>query len=194
MAGDGKQANRCRAPWLWARNGLSRSAHVSESRRTSIHNDTTRGYRDHGFKSEHPFARANRIRTKRHSNPLSAWSKCRPIIRREQMPLALLACGSIRSLCTRPWYGRAFAWRPMQHRTRRRTSARGEPPHAIRCPIRRLHENADTASFYSAPASHKRRKAPAHSTFDFGCGFRVETDTAQKDGSFPCTSPPCAQP
>ncbi len=77
----------------------------------------------------------------------------------------------------------------MRHGTRRRTSARGEPPHAIRCPIRRLHGNADAANFYSAPASHKRRKAPAHSTFDFGCGFRVETDTAQKDGSFPRTSP-----
>lgn len=80
MAGDGKQANRCRAPWLWARNGLSRRAHVSESRRTSVHHDTARGYRDHGFKSEHPFARANRIRTKRHSNPLSTWSKCHPIV------------------------------------------------------------------------------------------------------------------
>ena len=82
----------------------------------------------------------------------------------------------------------------MQHGTRRRTSARGEPPHAIRCPIRRLRGNADAANFYSAPAPHKRRKAPAHSTFDFGCGFRVETDTAQKDGSLPHTSPPCAQP
>lgn len=80
MAGDGKQANCCRAPWLWARNGLSRSAHVSESRRTSVHHDTARGYRDHGLKSEHPFARANRIRTKRHSNPLSTWSKCHPIV------------------------------------------------------------------------------------------------------------------
>lgn len=80
MAGDGKQANRCRAPWLWARNGLSRSAHVSESRRTSVHHDTARGYRDHGFKSEHPFTRANRIRTKRHSNPLSTWSKYHPIV------------------------------------------------------------------------------------------------------------------
>lgn len=80
MAGDGKQANRCRAPWLWARNGLSRRAHVSESRRTSVHHDTARGYRDHGLKSEHPFARANRIRTKRHSNPLSTWSKCHPIV------------------------------------------------------------------------------------------------------------------
>lgn len=80
MAGDGKQANRCRAPWLWARNGLSRSAQVSESRRTSVHHDTARGYRDHGFKCELPFARANRICTKRHSNPLSAWSKCHPIV------------------------------------------------------------------------------------------------------------------
>ena len=80
MAGDGKQANRCRAPWLWARNGLSRRAHVSESRRTSVHHDTARGYRNHGLKSEHPFARANRIRTKRHSNPLSTWSKCHPIV------------------------------------------------------------------------------------------------------------------
>lgn len=68
----------------------------------------------------------------------------------------------------------------MQHETRRRTSARGEPPHAIRCPIRRLRGNADAANFYSAPAPHKRRKPPAHSTSDFGCGFRVETDTAQK--------------
>ena len=80
MVGDGKQANCCRAPWLWARNGLSRSAHVSESRRTSVHHDTARGYRDHGLKSEHPFARANRIRTKRHSNPLSTWSKYHPIV------------------------------------------------------------------------------------------------------------------
>lgn len=48
----------------------------------------------------------------------------------------------------------------MQHGTRRRTSARGEPPHAIRCPIRRLRGNADAANFYSAPAPHKRRKAP----------------------------------
>ena len=80
MAGDGKQANRCRAPWLWARNGLSRSTNVSESRRTSVHHDTARSYRDHGLKSEHPFARANRIRTKRHSNPLSTWSKCHPIV------------------------------------------------------------------------------------------------------------------
>lgn len=54
------------------------------------------------------------------------------------------------------------------------------PPHAIRCPIRRLRGNADAASFYSVPTPHKRRKAPAHSTSDFGCGFRVETGTAQK--------------
>ena len=81
MAGDGKQANRCRAPWLWARNGLSRRALVSESRRTSVHHDTARGYRDHGFRERTPsFARANRIRTKRHSNPLSTWSKCHPIV------------------------------------------------------------------------------------------------------------------
>lgn len=77
----------------------------------------------------------------------------------------------------------------MQHGTRRRTSARGEPPHAIQCPIRRLRGNADAANFYSAPAPHKRRKPPAHSTSDFGRGSRVETDTAQKDGSFPRTSP-----
>lgn len=78
----------------------------------------------------------------------------------------------------------------MQHGTRRRTSARGDPPpHAIRCPIRRLRGNADAASFYSVPTPHKRRKAPAHSTSDFGCGFQVETDTAQKGGSFPRTCP-----
>lgn len=68
----------------------------------------------------------------------------------------------------------------MRHGTRRRTSARGEPPHAIRCPIRRLRGNANTANFYSAPAPHRRRKSPAHSTSDFGRGFQVETETAQK--------------
>lgn len=36
------------------------------------------------------------------------------------------------------------------------------PPHAIRCPIRRLHGNADAANFYSVPAPHKRRELPAH--------------------------------
>ena len=75
MAGNGKQANRCRAPWLWARDGLSRSAHVGESRRASIHHDAARGYRNHSFECEHPFARANRICTKCNSNPLSTWSK-----------------------------------------------------------------------------------------------------------------------
>lgn len=44
------------------------------------------------------------------------------------------------------------------------------------------------------PGTAQKAGGPAHSTFDFGCGFRVETDTAQKDGSLPHTSPPCAQP
>lgn len=70
----------------------------------------------------------------------------------------------------------------------------GRAPACVRWQIRRLHGNADAANFYSVPAPHKRRKPPAHSTSDFGRGFRVETDTAQKDGSFPRTSPPCAQP
>lgn len=81
VAGNGKQANRCRAPWLWARNGLSRSAHVGESGRASIHHDAARGYRDHSFEGERPFARANRICTKCHSNPLSTWPKHHLIVR-----------------------------------------------------------------------------------------------------------------
>ena len=35
----------------------------------------------------------------------------------------------------------------------------GDPPHAIRCPIRSLRGNADAANFYSAPASHKKTEA-----------------------------------
>ena len=108
MAGDGKQANCCRAPWLWARNGLSRSAHVSESRRTSVHHDTARGYRDH-----------SRVNTPSPAQTVSVQNAIAvPFLRgqsatrssaRKQMPFALLACGSMRALCTRPWYGRAFA-------------------------------------------------------------------------------------
>lgn len=30
------------------------------------------------------------------------------------------------------------------------------------------------------PGTAQKAGGPAHSTFDFGCGFRVETDTAQK--------------
>lgn len=70
MARNGKQAYRCRTSRLWTRDGLSRSAHVSEGGRASVHHDTARSYRDHCFKGEHPFAYANRICTKRHSNPL----------------------------------------------------------------------------------------------------------------------------
>lgn len=32
------------------------------------------------------------------------------------------------------------------------------------------------------PGTAQKAGGPAHSTFDFGCGFRVETDTAQKGG------------
>ena len=70
MARNGKQAYRCRTSRLWTRDGLSRSAHVSEGGRASVYHDTARSYRDHCFKGEHPFAYANRICTKRHSNPL----------------------------------------------------------------------------------------------------------------------------
>ena len=70
MARNGKQAYRCRTSRLWTRDGLSRSTHVSKGGRASVHNDTARSYRDHCFKGEHPFAYANRICTKRHSNPL----------------------------------------------------------------------------------------------------------------------------
>lgn len=70
MARNGKQAYRCRTSRLWTRDGLSRSAHVSEGGRASVHHDTARSYRDHGFKGERPFACANRICTKCHSNPL----------------------------------------------------------------------------------------------------------------------------
>ena len=80
MARNGKQAYRCRTSRLWTRDGLSRSAHVSEGGRASVHHDTARSYRDHCFKGEHPFAYANRICTKRHSNPLFYVAKHRLIV------------------------------------------------------------------------------------------------------------------
>ena len=113
MAGNGKQANRCRTPWLWARDDLGRSAHVGESRRASIHHDAARGYRDHGFKGEHPFARANRICTKCHSNPLSTWSKHHLIVCSGQTPLVSL--------------------RATQCALRARVSGMGEPLRVVRC-------------------------------------------------------------
>ena len=128
VAGNGKQANRCRAPWLWARNGLSRSAHVGESRRASIYHDAARGYRDHSFKGEYPFARTNLICTKRHSNPLSTWPKRRLIVC-SGADAASLPCvrPDTRSIHAPPVWA-SPAWRPMQHGARRLTSAWGEPP------------------------------------------------------------------
>lgn len=80
MARNGKQAYRCRTSRLWTRDGLSRSTHVGEGGRASVHHDTARSYRDHCFKGEHPFAYANRICTKRHSNPLFYVAKHRLIV------------------------------------------------------------------------------------------------------------------
>ena len=187
MAGDGKQANRCRAPWLWARNGLSRSAHVSESMRTSLHHDTARGYRDHGLKSERPFARANRIRTKRHSNPLSTWSKCHPIVCSEtdavSSPCVRLNTRSMHtplvwtSLCMTSdatWDTKAYfgSGRP----PRMRSDVQFAACAGMRMPqasILSRHRTKDgrlprtqlpisVAVFESKPAPHKRRKLPAH--------------------------------
>ena len=75
MTRNGKQAYRCRTPGFWTRDGLSRGAHVSEGGRASVHYDTARSYRDHGFEGERPFACANRICTKCHSNPLFYMAK-----------------------------------------------------------------------------------------------------------------------
>lgn len=80
MARNGKQAYRCRTSRLWTRDGLSRSTHVGEGGRTSVHHDTARSYRDHCFKGERPFACANCICTKRHSNPLFYVAKHHPIV------------------------------------------------------------------------------------------------------------------
>ena len=80
MARNGKQAYRCRTSRLWTWDGLSRSAHVSESGRASVHHDTARSHRNHGFKGERPFACANCICTKRHSNPLFYVAKHRLIV------------------------------------------------------------------------------------------------------------------
>ena len=80
MARNGKQAYRCRTSRLWTRDGLSRSTHVGKGGRASVHHDTARSHRNHGFKGERPFACANRICTKRHSNPLFYVAKHHPIV------------------------------------------------------------------------------------------------------------------
>ena len=189
MAGDGKQANRCRAPWLWARNGLSRRAHMSESRRTSVHHDTTRGYRDHGLKSEHPFARANRIRTKRHSNPLSTWSKCHPIVCSEAdavcSPCVRLNARSMHTPLV--WTGLCMtsdaAWDTKAHFGSGRAPAcdpMSNSPPARECGCRKL---------LFCPGTAQKTEGSRALNFRFRLRFSSRNRHRTKDGSFPRTCP-----